>query len=146
MKTSSAPSSSRLPLGASKFPIYSTHASSIVLRFSRQTGQPQINISSTPPSNKLSIGATINLTCTAWQPDDMARNPSKKPHRIEWFDPQNKPIGDKCRAGFTVASLMRCTLMVGALTDEKLGNYTCRVRDTYNYCSTKSFEIKLRGK
>ena len=110
------------------------------------SGEPKINISSTPSSNNLAIGATINLTCTAWQTDDMARNPRTKPYKIEWFDPQDRRVGDSCRAGFPVALLMRCTLMVGALTDENLGNYTCRARNFYNYCSTKRFEIKLRGK
>ena len=110
--------------------------------FSRQTGEPLINISSTPPSNKLSIGAAINLTCTAWQTNELAKNhPWTRPYIIEWFDPQDKRTGIQCRAGWPPAGLMKCTLEVGALTNGKLGNYTCRARNSYNYCSTKQIQI-----
>ena len=126
--------------------IYGTHASSTVLLFSRRTGEPRINISSTPPSDKLSIGAAINLTCTAWQTEQLAKNPRKKPYRIEWFDTQDKRIGFQCEAKWPPASLMKCTLEVGALTEEKLGNYTCRARNWYNYCSTKKIQIGPQGK
>ena len=126
--------------------IYGTQASSTSLRFSRKTGEPQINISSTPPSNKLSIGTAINLTCTAWQTNELAKNPRTKPYKIEWFDPQDKRIGIQCRAGWPPARIMKCTLEVGALTDRKLGNYTCRARNYYNYCSTKRFQVALQGK
>ncbi|XP_020628954.1 uncharacterized protein LOC110066092 [Orbicella faveolata] len=104
-------------------------------------GEPQINISSTPPFNKLSMGAAINLTCTAWQTDQLAKHPWTRPHRIEWFDPQDKRIGFQCRAGWPPARLMKCTLEVGVLTDGKLGSYTCRARNGYDYCSTKKFQI-----
>lgn len=129
-------------------PIYETHASSIDLLFSCQTGEPLINISSTPPSNKLSIGATINLTCTAWQSDKLAKNPRTRPYRIEWFDPEDKRIGFQCLAGRPPARLMKCTLEVGALRNEKLkiGSYTCRARNGYNFCSTKKIQIGLQGK
>ena len=124
--------------------IYATHARSTVLLSSRQTGEPQINISSTPPSNKLSIGAAINLTCTAWQTDQLAKHSWTKPHIIEWFDPQDNRIGSRCRAGRPPARLMKCTLVVGVLTDGKLGNYTCRARNAYDYCSTKKFQVGLQ--
>ena len=128
------------------FQIYGTYASWTVLLFSRQTGEPLINISSTPPSNELSIGAAINLTCTAWQTNELAKNSMKRPHIIEWFDPQDKRIGIQCRAGSQPARLMNCTLEVGALTDGKLGNYTCQASNGYNYCSTKQIQIGLQGK
>ena len=92
--------------------------------FSRQTGEPLINISSTPPSNKLSIGATINLTCTAWQTKELAKNSMNRPNIIEWFVPEDKRIGIQCLAGSSPARLMNCTLEVGALTDGKLGSYS----------------------
>ena len=128
--------------------IYGTHVSSTVLLFSRRTGEPRINISSTPPSNKLLIGAAINLTCTAWQTEQLASNPRTKPYRIEWFDPQDKRIGFQCQTGWPPARLMKCTLEVGTLTEGKLGNYTCRARNWYNYCSTKKFKLvfKVRRK
>ena len=120
--------------------IYATHARSTVLLSPRQTGEPQIYISSTPPSNKLSIGAAINLTCTAWQTVQLAKDKSwTKPHRIDWFDPQGKRIGSRCQARSPVARLMKCTVVVG-----KLGNYTCRARNAYDYCSTKKFQVGLQ--
>ena len=127
-------------------PIYETHATSIDLLFSCQTGEPLINISSTPPSNKLSIGAALNLTCTAWQSDKLAKNPRTRPYRIEWFDPQDKRIGFQCRTGRPPARLMKCTLEVGALRNETLGSYTCRARNGYHFCSTKKIQIGLQGK
>ena len=127
--------------------LYGTHASSTVfLFFYCQTGEPRIDISSTPPSNKLSIGVAINLTCTAWQTEQLAKNPRTEPYRIEWFDPQDKRTGSPCWAGSPPTRLMNCTLEVGALTKEKLGSYTCRARNWYNYCSTKKFLIGLQGK
>ena len=123
-------------------PIYGTYASSIVLRFSRQTDEPQINISSSPPSNKLSIGTAIYLTCTAWQTNELAKNPRTRPYKIEWFDPQDKQIqGIQCQAGWPPARIMNCSLEVGTLTDGKLGNYTCRARNWYNRCSNKIFQV-----
>jgi len=124
--------------------IYGTRARSTVLLSSRQTGEPQINISSSPPSNKMSIGAAINLTCTAWQTDQLPKHSWTKPHIIEWFDPQDKRIGSRCRARRPLARLMKCTLVVGVLTDGKLGNYTCRARNAYDYCSTKKFQVGLQ--
>ena len=127
--------------------IHETHASSTVLLFCRQTGEPRINISSTPPSKKLSIGDDINLTCTAWQTEQLANNTRTKPYRIEWFDPQDKRITEfQCLAEWPPATLMKCTLEVGALTKGKLGNYTCRASNWYNYCSTKKFHIGRQGK
>ena len=125
--------------------IYGTHTCFTVSRFSLQTGEPQINISSTPPSNKLSINAAINLTCTAWQSNELAKNPWTRPYIIEWFDPQDKRIGSQCRAEWPTA-IMKCPLKVGALTNGTVGNYTCRARNVYNYCSTKKIQIGLQGK
>ena len=127
--------------------LYRTHATATVLLFSRRTGEPRIDISSTPPFNKLSIGAAINLTCTAWQTEQLASKPRTKPYRIEWFDAEDKRIIEfQCQAGWPPARRMKCTLEVGVLTEEKLGNYTCRASNWYNYCSTKKFHIGLQGK
>ena len=120
--------------------IYATHARSTVLLSPRQTDEPQIYISSTPPSNKLSIGAAINLTCTAWQTVQLAKDYSwTKPHIIDWYDPQDKRIGSRCLAGSPVARLMKCTVVVG-----KLGNYTCKASNARYYCSTKKFQVGLQ--
>ena len=111
--------------------------------FSCQTGEPRIDISSTPPSNRLSIDAAINLTCTARQTEQLAKNSRTKPYKIEWFDPQDRGIGSPCWAGSLPTRRKKCTLEVGVLTEGKLGNYTCRARNWYNYCSTKKFHIGL---
>ena len=62
---------------------------------------------------------------------------------IEWLDPQNTPIRPKCqqKAFPPAMSVMNCSLEVDALTDGKLGNYTCRARNGYNYCNTKRFQV-----
>ena len=127
-------------------PVYGTQASSTVLHFSCKTGEPQINISSSPPSNELSIGAAINLTCTAWQSDKLAKNPNKRPHTIEWFDPQDKRIGQCLAEERPAAKVMKCSLEVRALTSKQLGYYTCRARNGLNRCSTKKVRIFLQGK
>ena len=133
------------PFGAGKTHvmrrIYGTNTYFTVLRFFLQTGEPQINISSTPPSKKLSIGAAINLTCTSWQTNELAKDPKTRPHVIEWFDPQDKRIGSQCLAQSKPARLIKCPLEVGILTDGKLGNYTCRATNGYNYCNTKRFQV-----
>ena len=110
-----------------------------------RSGEPLIEISSTPPLNELTIGASINLTCTARQTDVQAKiKPKTKPHRIEWFDPQGKRIGEECRAESPPAIRMKCLLMVGALTEKKNGNYTCKASNGYNACSSKRYLI-LQG-
>ena len=132
---------------SSNIPQHWPYPSSTVLRFSRQTGEPQIGISSTPSSNKLPNDAAINLTCTAWQTNELAQNPWTRPYMIEWFDPQYKRIGIQCRAGWPPARRLNCTLEVGALTDGKLGNYTCRARNGFNYCRTKTYQVdRQQGK
>ena len=109
-------------------------------------GEPLINISSTPPLNELPIGASANLTCTAWQTDVLAmKKPKTRPHRIEWFDPRERRIGE-CQAESPAAARMKCTLIVDALTEEKFGNYTCKASNGYNHCSNKRFSIILQGK
>ncbi|XP_078346182.1 uncharacterized protein LOC144631592 isoform X3 [Oculina patagonica] len=107
--------------------------------------EPLIKISSTPSSNKQPVGAAINLTCTAWQTDELAmKNLKTRPHRIEWFDPQDERAVKVCPAGSPAAALMSCTLTIGILTEEKFGNYTCKARNDYNYCSSKIFPIILQ--
>lgn len=141
--TSSTPQSNKLRLDAGKtheiFPVYRTYASSTVLLCPRQTGEPRINISSSPPSNKLSIGTAFNLTCIAWQTDDS----QTKVEEVEWFNPQKKQIKN-CQA--LGSSQMTCTLMVGALTNKNLGNYTCKASNDRPYCRTKEIQIIPRGK
>ena len=117
-----------------------------LLTYLSQSGERLIKISSTPSSNKLPIGATVNLTCTAWQTDELAmKQPKTRPHSIEWFDPQGKLVGE-CRAHTPAAVRMTCPLMVGALTERKFGNYTCKASNGYYYCSNKRFPIRLQGK
>ncbi|XP_078348610.1 uncharacterized protein LOC144633644 [Oculina patagonica] len=110
-----------------------------------KAGEPLINISSTPTSDNFPIGSTINLTCTAWQTDELAmKNPKTRPHRIEWFDPQDERAVKVCPAESPAAALMNCTLMVGALKEKNFGNYTCKASNGYNYCSNKRLPISLQ--
>ena len=110
-----------------------------------RSGEPLIEISSTPPLKELPIGASINLTCTAWQTDELAmKDPKTRPLRIEWFDPEDRRISE-CQAESPPAARMKCTVMVSALKEEKFGNYTCKASNDYNYCSSKRFPIRLQG-
>ena len=114
--------------------------------FPFESGEPLIEISSTLPSNNLTIGVTVNLTCTARQADDQ-KSEKTKPNRIEWFDPQDQRVRDgKCKAGSPPAVRMNCTITVRALTNETLGSYTCRARNVNHYCSTKKIRLGLQGK
>ena len=109
------------------------------LLFLYRSDEPLITISSSPSSHKLPIGATINLTCTAWQT-------SERLHSIEWFDPQGNKVVNACEAGSPPAALMKCTLVVDALTEEKFGNYTCKANNRDYDCSSKRFQISFQGK
>lgn len=119
-------------------PLYGTQASSTVLLFSCQTGEPQIDI-------KLSIVPAIKLTCTARQSNERAKNPRTRPDKIEWFDPQDKRIL-QCPAERRPARVMNCSLEAGALRTYQFGWYTCRARNDYDHCSTKKFPSFLIGK
>ena len=67
-----------------------------------------------------------------------------RPKRIEWFDAQDKRVND-CQAESPAASVKNCTLMVGVLTKDKVGNYTCRTRNSYNHCWTKTIQVNFQG-
>jgi len=112
-------------------PLYGTQASSTVLLFSCQTDEPQIDI-------ELSIGATIKLTCTTRQSNDSAKNPRTRPHKIEWFDPQDKRIL-QCPAERRPATVMNCSLEPGAQRTFQFGEYTCIATNGYDHCSSGKF-------
>ncbi|KAL9955832.1 hypothetical protein ACROYT_G037217 [Oculina patagonica] len=105
---------------------------------------PRIKISSSPSFNTFSVGVPLNLTCIASQNDEVPQKFAvyTRPVSIKWFDPQNKLIGDECKAGLSAAAVMRCTLMVGPLALKNLGNYTCQARSN-SHCSLKSVEVNL---
>ena len=52
-----------------------------------------------------------------------------KTEKIEWFNPQDNRM-DGCRAELQAASVKNCTLMVAVLMKDKVGNYTCRARNS----------------
>ena len=104
-----------------------------------------IEISSTPSSNTFPINATVNLTCKAWQTDD--DDPETRPFKIYWYGPQGKRVGKGCEAASLAVKEMSCPLMVGPLTKDKFGVYTCKaINRKYSRCSIKIFEIRLLGK
>ncbi|KAL9986753.1 hypothetical protein ACROYT_G000943 [Oculina patagonica] len=101
---------------------------------------PQVKISST----RSPTGTSINLTCEASQADKMALSDQTKPRSIEWFDPQDKQAR-KCKAGSPVAKVMSCTLIIGVLTKDTVGNYSCKASDGRYHCRTKPFEVDFQG-
>ncbi|KAJ7390557.1 hypothetical protein OS493_024595 [Desmophyllum pertusum] len=109
-----------------------------------QIGEPLIKISSTP----LLYDAAINLTCKAWQTNELAiKYPKTRPHRIYWYDPQDKRVGVTCNVGSPLANVMHCNLVVGVMTKQAVGNYTCKaVNAGYTKCSNAIFEVKIQGK
>jgi hypothetical protein len=127
------------------FSIEHVHPFTRFFFFPFEPDEPLIEISSTPPSNKLNIGVPVILTCAAWQPHGQ-KSEKTRPKKIEWFDPQDKRIKTDCEAESSPAPGMNCTITVGALTNETLGNYICRARNYYHYCSTKKIPLSLQGK
>lgn len=102
---------------------------------------PVIEISSTPSSNTLPIGASLNLTCTAKQNDDFPKK--SRSNYIQWFGPHG--FRQSCVAELA-APIMRCTLVVGSLTLGKFGSYTCKVSTDGGSCIIKNIKVNLRGK
>ncbi|KAJ7373599.1 hypothetical protein OS493_011204 [Desmophyllum pertusum] len=83
-----------------------------------QNGEPLIKISSTPSAQELHTGAAVNLTCKAWQTDDLAMG--YRPYKIYWYDPQDKRVGERCQAASPAAKEMSCSLMVDPLTKKNV--------------------------
>lgn len=117
------------------------------LYFSFYTDDPRIKISSSPSFNTFPVGVPLNLTCIASQNDEVPKKfaVNTRPVSVQWFNPQNNPIGHGCQAGLSEATVVGCTLMVSSLAIENVGNYTCRARSK-SFCSFKSIEVNLNGK
>ena len=113
--------------------------------FSSRLDSPQIEISVTrSPANTLPNGTSVNLTCKVWQKDDMAMkssNSNLRPNGIEWFNPQDRQVKECGRTESQAASVLKCTLMVGVLTKDKLGIYTCKTSNPYYYCWTRKIQV-----
>ena len=121
----------------------------LFLRFPSRPGEPLlIEITSSPSATRaLPVGVPINLTCKAWQTDNVATFVRKRPRDIQWYDAQDKPVGVKCNASIKIREKeLWCTLILGSLTFGAFGNYTCQASNWYGYCSRKLFEISLQGK
>ena len=117
------------------------------MRFFSLTGEPLIQITSSPSAHALPVGVPINLTCKAWQTDDVATFVRRRPRDIQWYDPQDKPVGVKCHAPLgKSAKELWCPLMLGALALGTFGNYTCQVNNWLDYCRRSYYEINLQGK
>ena len=108
---------------------------------------PDVEISTSPPMQKLAVGTAVNLTCMAQPRSIDAGYYDRWTEYIQWYDPQGKPVGHKCVQGRTMVLKLRCTLMLKNLTVEKLGNYTCEAGNPYPaHCRRKSVEIGPQGK
>lgn len=106
----------------------------------------QVKMTSTLSYNTSTISPSVNLTCEASQ---FGRKDSEqtKPSRIEWFSPHNLNSAKKeCKAGLPETTVLSCTLIVGVLTKENVGNYTCKASDRDNHCWRTTFELDFQGK
>ena len=102
---------------------------------------PEINIIASPPSRTLFVGEALNLTCIAWPKSEDKLFPRRWIKYIQWYDPQNSPVGVKCINYHEVKEL-RCALMLKGLTLAQFGNYTCEAENDYvGYCRRKTVEI-----
>ena len=102
---------------------------------------PEINIIASPPSRTLFVGEALNLTCIAWPKTVDELFPGRWVKYIQWYDPQNSPVGVRCINDQKVKEL-RCTLMLKGLTLAQFGNYTCEAENDYvGYCRRKTVEI-----
>ncbi|XP_066024224.1 fibroblast growth factor receptor 4-like [Pocillopora verrucosa] len=102
---------------------------------------PEINISSSPPSRTLFVREALNLTCIAWPKSEDELLPRRRIKYIQWYDPQNSPVGVIC-IGSQQRKKLRCTLMLKGLTLAQFGNYTCEAENYYvGYCRRKTVEI-----
>ena len=102
---------------------------------------PEINISSSPPSRTLFVREALNLTCIAWPRSEDVLFPRRWIKYIQWYDPQNSPVGVKCKNYHSVKEL-RCALILKGLTLAQFGNYTCEAENDYvGYCRRKTVEI-----
>ena len=112
--------------------------------------RPIVDISSSPENNRLPFGASVTLTCTA-EPKTLDKGYHDRwVNYIEWYDPQNKETGAKCRQPSNIHAHKRklsCPLVLKNLTFDKFGRYTCQAGNGYrNHCTRKSFEIVIQGK
>ena len=102
---------------------------------------PEIKISSSPPSRTLFVREALNLTCIAWPRSEDELLPRNWIKYIQWYDPQNSPVGVRCISSQQRKKL-RCTLMLKGLTLAQFGNYTCEAENDYvGYCRRKTVEI-----
>ena len=103
-------------------------------------------ISTSPPRQELSVGTAVNLTCMAQPRNIDAGYYDKWTEYIQWYDPQDKPAGQRCVQDIQIVLKHRCTLMLKNLTEEQLGSYTCEAGNGYRaHCRGKSVEIRPQG-
>ncbi|XP_066023963.1 cell adhesion molecule-related/down-regulated by oncogenes-like isoform X1 [Pocillopora verrucosa] len=111
--------------------------------------RPVVDISSSPENNRLPFGASVTLTCTAEPRAQDKGYHDRWVNYIEWYDPQNKETGAKCRQPSNIHAHKRklsCPLVLKNLTVDKFGCYTCQAGNGYrNHCTRKSFEIVIQG-
>ena len=102
---------------------------------------PEIKIPSSPPGRTLFVGEALNLTCIARPRSGDEVFPRRWIKYIQWYDPQNSPVGVRCISP-ELRKELRCTLMLKGLTLAQFGNYTCEAENDFvGYCRRKTVEI-----
>ena len=111
--------------------------------------KPVVEISSSPGNNSFPIGASINLTCTAWPRKEDNTHISIWVKYIRWYGPQSNEVEAQCQQPDkkTREKEYTCQLVLKNLTVDKFGNYTCQSGNDYlRHCTRKSFNIRIQGK
>lgn len=109
------------------------------------TVRPDVSISSSSGNSCLPIGASITLTCTAQPRDEDSVFMDRWVDYIEWYDPQGRHVGAKCRQASDANSQKKnisCPLVLKNLTVDKFGSYTCQAGNGYTkHCTRISITI-----
>ena len=111
--------------------------------------KPVVEISSSPGNNSFPIGASINLTCTAWPRPEDYKQINKWVKYIWWYGPQSNEVEAQCQQPDKKKRKEEytCQLVLKNLTVDKFGNYTCQSGNDYlRHCTRKSFNIRIQGK
>ena len=107
--------------------------------------RPVVGIFSSPKNNRLRIGASMNLTCTAQPRKEDSVYLDRWVDYIEWHDPQGRRVGAICRQPSNVHAhkpKLSCPLSLKKLTVDRPGTYTCQAGNGYkNHCTKRSVWI-----
>ncbi|PFX17469.1 Roundabout-like 1 [Stylophora pistillata] len=113
------------------------------------TFRPVVDISSSPENNRLPIGASKTLKCTAKPRGIDSGYLDRWVDYVEWYDPQGRQVGANWPQPSNIHAhklKLRCPLVLKNLTGDKFGRYTCQAGNGYaKHCTRKSFEIRIQN-